>query len=118
MPGARLHLRLFFASAMFGPGKAELLRRIGESGSISAAGRAMGMSYKRAWSLVEDMNTAFALPLVDSARGGAGGGGARLTATGIEVLAQYDALLAATEAAGAAPIAAIAALLRDIPERK
>lgn len=108
----RLFLRLYFDGAMFGPGKAELLRGIRDSGSISAAGRAMGMSYKRAWSLVEEMNAAFTLPLVESARGGAGGGGARLTEAGGAVLARYEALLAATRKAGAEDLAALAAMLR------
>lgn len=84
---------------MVGPGKAELLQRIGETGSIAAAGRAMGMSYKRAWQLVETMNTTFAEPVVTSVRGGARGGGATLTETGAEVLAAY---LHAVEAASAA----------------
>ena len=108
----RLFLRLYFDGAMFGPGKAELLRGIRDSGSISAAGRAMGMSYKRAWSLVEEMNAAFTLPLVESARGGAGGGGARLTEAGAEVLARYEAVLAVTRSAGAEDIAALTAMLR------
>ncbi len=73
----RLRLRILFGEdAMLGPGKAELLERVRETGSIAAAGRAMRMSYKRAWMLVEEMNAAFSAPLVDSARGGAGGGGA------------------------------------------
>ena len=87
-----LKLRILFDGAMMGPGKAELLQGIGEAGSIAAAGRRMGMSYKRAWTLVEEMNAAFAAPLVASARGGAGGGGARVTPTGQEVLRHYRAL--------------------------
>ncbi|MCV0395658.1 MAG: LysR family transcriptional regulator [Rhizobiaceae bacterium] len=59
---------------MMGPGKAELLERIAATGSIPAAGRAKGMSYKRAWSLVETMNALFAEPVVTSTRGGARGG--------------------------------------------
>lgn len=110
---ARLRLRLLFAGAMFGPGKAELLERIRETGSISAAGRDMAMSYKRAWMLVEEMNTAFRAPLVDSTRGGTGGGGARLTAAGEEVLRRYRAVEAAAVRAGAEDIAALGALLRQ-----
>ena len=80
MSAPRLHpeffIRLFLdGSDMLGPGKAALLDGIERTGSISAAGREMGMSYKRAWSLVEEMNAAFATPLVDSSRGGPGGGG-------------------------------------------
>lgn len=117
-PEPRLRLRLYFGDAMLGPGKAELLERIRDSGSISAAGRAMGMSYKRAWMLVEEMNAAFAQPVVDSARGGAGGGGARLTDTGQTVLAEFRSLEAVTRSEGAAHIAALQALLRDIPSKK
>src|SRR5690606_37004997 len=58
-PDARLWLRLLLGGAMLGPGKAEILERIRDTGSISAAGRGMAMSYKRAWSLVEEMNAAF-----------------------------------------------------------
>ena len=118
---ARLRLRLLFGdNAMLGPGKADLLDRIRDTGSISAAGRAMGMSYKRAWMLVEELNAAFRLPLVDSARGGPGGGGAHLTPTGAEVLAHYRAVEAAAVLAGADDIAALQALLRpvDIPSQK
>ena len=114
-PTVRLFLRLLFNGTKFGPGQAELLRGIRDSGSISSAGRAMGMSYKRAWSLVEDMNAAFVAPLVETARGGTGGGGARLTETGTEVLARYEAILAATRLAGAEDLSALASLLR--PDR-
>ncbi|MPL88426.1 hypothetical protein SDC9_34449 [bioreactor metagenome] len=109
----RATLRLYYGKLVFGPGKADLLQAIAEEGSISAAGRRMGMSYKRAWSLVEEMNDAFAEPLVLSARGGAHGGGAQLTTTGQAVLADYRALLARLLAGGADEIAAIGARLRD-----
>lgn len=115
----QLKLRLVFGEGvMMGPGKALLLEHIRETGSIAAAGRAMGMSYKRAWMLVEAMNAAFHQPLVDSVRGGQKGGGAHLTPTGEAVLAQFRALEAVTRAAGAAQIAGLAALVRDIPEGK
>ena len=117
--GATLRLRLLFDDRLvFGPGKAELLARIEETGSIAAAGRAMGMSYKRAWARVEEMNAAFRAPLVSSARGGAGGGGAQLTPEGREVLEAYRAMLAAAEQAAAPGIARIAALLRDMSDGK
>lgn len=110
---SRLRLRLYFGDQlMFGPGKADLLQGIADEGSISAAGRRMGMSYKRAWMLVEEMNAAFAVPLVASARGGQGGGGARLTETGAEVLRLYREVLARAEAAAAVPIAELEAMLR------
>ena len=113
-----LRLRLLFGDRLvFGPGKGELLARIEETGSIAAAGRAMGMSYKRAWALVEEMNAAFRAPLVTSARGGAGGGGASLTGEGREVLAAYRSILRQMESATAADVAQIAALL-DMSGRK
>lgn len=108
-----LKLRLVFDGAMLGPGKVALLEGIRETGSIAAAGRAMGMSYRRAWSLVDEMNAAFAAPLVVSARGGSGGGGAQLTPTGQEVLRLYAAVHDRAAGAAAAEIAALEALLRD-----
>lgn len=108
----RLRLLLGQDGTKLGPGKADLLQGIGELGSISAAGRRMGMSYRRAWALVEEMNAGFAAPLVASSRGGAAGGGARLTPEGAAVLARYRALEAEVASAGAEHIAAIAAMLR------
>lgn len=104
--------------AMLGPGKAELLQRIGETGSISAAGRQMGMSYKRAWMLVETLNAMFREPLVTSARGGPGGGGAALTAAGCRVLELYRALEHAAALAGAEQVEALHALLGDMSDGK
>jgi len=74
---------------IFGPGKAQLLESIEQTGSILAAGKAMGMSYKRAWQLVESMNRAFREPVVERMRGGADRGGARLTEAGTQALALY-----------------------------
>ena len=79
-----------------GPGKVRLLQLIDGHGSISAAAREMGMSYRRAWLLVEESNQLFDVPLVESAAGGEGGGGTRLTARGREVLAAYEAIVADT----------------------
>lgn len=110
----RLRLRLVFEGGrMLGPGKADLLELIRETGSISAAGRAMGMSYKRAWTLVELLNRMFRAPLVDSVRGGASGGGARLTEAGETVLARYRALERAAARSGEAEIAALKGMLAD-----
>jgi len=72
-----------------GPGKVRLLELVGKTGSISAAARAMEMSYRRAWLLIEESNGLFAAPLVESSTGGAGGGGARLTHLGEAVIAAY-----------------------------
>lgn len=108
----QLKLRILFDGAMLGPGKAELLERIRDTGSISAAGRQMDMSYKRAWMLVEELNAAFRDPLVNSSRGGPGGGGARLTDTGAEVLRLYHQVVARAMAAAAPDIAALEGMLR------
>lgn len=113
------HLRLrvvFGEGRMVGPGKAELLERIGRCGSIAAAGREMGMSYKRAWMLIETMNAMFAAPVVESTRGGPGGGGAVLTDMGIEILRRYRALETVAAEAGATEVEGLAALLRDVTE--
>lgn len=72
-----------------GPGKADLLDAIDKEGSITGAAKRMGMSYRRAWLLVETMNQCFRAPLVDAARGGPRGGGARLTDLGRDALRQY-----------------------------
>jgi molybdate transport system regulatory protein len=75
-----------------GPGKAELIERIASTGSISAASRAMGMSYRRAWQLVEALNKDYRERVVSTAAGGARGGGARVTPFGLRVLAEYRAM--------------------------
>lgn len=111
-----LKLRILFDGAMIGPGKAALLGHIRDTGSIAAAGRQMGMSYKRAWMLVEELNAAFALPLVTSARGGPGGGGAHLTDTGAEVLRLYQEVMDRARTAAAEPIAALEAMLQGAPD--
>jgi molybdate transport system regulatory protein len=98
-----------------GPGKADLLDAIVREGSISAAGRALGMSYRRCWLLVDEMNRCWRDRLVVTGRGG--GGGAALTDAGRQVLAAYRALEAAIDAA-AGDTAAFAVLehtLRDRP---
>ncbi len=74
----------------FGPGKMALLQQIKATGSIAAAGRTLGMSYKRAWYLVEAMNGHFQQPLVVSSKGGRSGGGALLTPLGQSVLASLE----------------------------
>lgn len=123
MSAPRLHpeffIRLFLGeSAMLGPGKAALMEGIARTGSISAAGRELGMSYKRAWMLVEALNAMFREPLVESARGGAKGGGASLTETGQQVLALYRGIEAAAAEINAERIAALKALRADASGRK
>lgn len=102
IPAGRLRIRILLAAGEpFGPGKAELLEAIRDTGSIAAAGRRMGMSYQRAWDLVAAMNGHFREPVVAPAKGGARGGGTALTPFGIEVLAAYREIEALAEAAAA-----------------
>jgi len=106
------------ADLVMGPGRADLLGQIASTGSIAAAGRQMGMSYKRAWALVEAMNGTFAAPLVEAVKGGAGGGGARLTPAGLAVLAAYRGLEGAAAASGEAFLAELGAALQVPPGAK
>ncbi|MCJ2035959.1 winged helix-turn-helix domain-containing protein [Methylobacterium sp. J-068] len=84
-----------------GPGKVLLLEMIAEHGSISAAGRAVGMSYRRAWMLIDQMNTGFGQPVVEAQVGGKAGGGARLSPLGTDLVAHYRAIERAAEKAAA-----------------
>ena len=95
-----VHLRVHLGDQIaIGPGKAELLESIRRTGSISAAGREMGMSYKHAWLLVDSMNGCFKSALVEAVKGGKAGGGASLTSLGQEVLECYRRMQAlATDA--------------------
>lgn len=96
-----------------GPGKALLLEAIGRAGSISAAARELGMSYRRAWLLVDAMNRCWAAPLVEAV---GGSNGSRLTALGREVLDGYRALERRVEAAAQAEgYPALVSRLRDRP---
>lgn len=96
----------------FGPGKADLLAAIADTGSISGAARRMKMSYRRAWLLVDVMNRCFRAPLVLSAAGGSHGGGAQLTDTGVAVLAQFRLMEAAAQQAAQAHLDGLIGLLR------
>jgi molybdate transport system regulatory protein len=113
-----LHLRVVLGSEVaMGPGKADLLEGIAATGSIAAAGRRMGMSYRRAWMLVEAMNAMFAAPLVEAAKGGTGGGGAVLTEQGRLILAAYRRLETAAAQAGTAELAEMQHALRTLRDR-
>jgi molybdate transport system regulatory protein len=99
-----------------GPGKASLLEAIAEHGSISAAAKAIGMSYRRAWTLVDEMNRCFGVPLVETLRGGGRERGARITDAGRGALGAYRELEAeAARVAESAAFAHLTALLRDEP---
>jgi molybdate transport system regulatory protein len=111
-PGLRLTLRIDNSGQhMLGPGKVRLLELIGRHGSISAAGRALGMSYRRAWLLVEALNQTFAEPVVSARPGGAGGGGAQLTPSGHAVIRSYRSIERLAAGAAEAELAALQAAL-------
>lgn len=95
-----------------GPGKADVLQAIAETGSIAESGRRLGMSYQRVWSLVRAMNGDFVEPLVHTQRGGAAGGGAELTDTGKRVLSLYRAIERDAELAVARRLPKLVALIR------
>ncbi len=115
VPGHGLtHLRVTLSAAAYvGPGRADLLEGIGATGSIAEAAKRMGMSYKRAWSLVQALNDGFGRPLVQTARGGAGQGGAQLTEAGQAVLAAYRRMQHATQTAIADDVALLRRLVAD-----
>jgi molybdate transport system regulatory protein len=115
---SRLTLRIDFDEARaIGPGKIKLLELIDALGSISAAGRRMGMSYRRAWLLVDNLNHCFREPVIASHAGGVHGGGAALTELGVAVVRHYRAIEAAAHTAGAVHIDALnAALAAGKPE--
>lgn len=111
-PQIHLRIRLDGETAI-GPGKADLLEGIRETGSIAGAGRRMNMSYKRAWLLVESMNRCFREPVVDTMRGGTARGGATLTPMGEQVLAAYRRMTAETDRAIGDEIEVLRGLLAD-----
>ena len=113
--GARLRIVLEPDIAI-GPGKADLLEGIRDTGSIAAAGRRLGMSYKRAWLLVETMNRCFKRPLVEASKGGRAGGGARLTELGEEVLTRYRRMETLTADAIEPEMAALRRSVADLAD--
>ena len=101
-----------------GPGKADLLESVRDTGSISAAGRKLGMSYRRAWLLIDELNQHLGAPVVEAQTGGAKGGGATLTATGTEVLTRYRNMETVCRQAIAADMQALRALIRRNQRQK
>ena len=99
------------AAIAIGPGKVDLLRAIDRERSISAAARAMGLTYKRAWLLIDSLNQGFGQPVVAATSGGRGGGGAMLTPLGAALIERYEALEAKLHAACAAELQSF----RDLP---
>ena len=113
---ASLTIRVDFgAFGYLGPGKIALMELISKHGSMSAAGKEMGMSYRRAWLLVDEINHIFREPLVEKQMGGSGGGGARLTKLGRDVVGRYRAIEGAAATAAAADLRALRASLPDKP---
>lgn len=110
-----MSIRLDLASgARVGPGKIALLEQIASHGSISAAGRALRMSYRRAWELVEDLNRSLGTPAVAANTGGAGGGGARLTEAGLALVEAYRAIEAASGQAASDHFARLATVAPEM----
>jgi molybdate transport system regulatory protein len=107
-PVARLTVRIDLTKhGSIGPGKIRLLELIGAAGSISAAGRAMNMSYRRAWTLIDSLNRLFKLPVVTAQPGGTRGGGAALTRFGHEVIALYRSIERGATKASASELSAL-----------
>ena len=106
----------FGAFGYLGPGKILLMELISKHGSISAAGKEMGMSYRRAWLLVDEINRIFREPLVEKQMGGSGGGGARLTKLGRDVAGRYRAIEGAATTAVASDLRALKTSLPLRPE--
>lgn len=111
----RLTLRLDFGNgSQIGPGKIRLLEAIAQTGSIAAAGRSLGMSYRRAWVLVDEVNRAFQQPAVAGQTGGSGGGGTALTDWGRELVTLYRAIEADSQTANATSLARMETMLAVI----
>lgn len=109
---AQISIRIDFGPEVrVGPGKIQLLEQIAAHGSIAAGGRALKMSYRRAWELVEDLNKTFGKPVVESKSGGRKGGGATLTPLGLSLISRYRAM---ERAAAAAVDPHLKALVKEI----
>lgn len=107
-----LHLRIDFGGERsIGPGKVRLLELINETGSISAAGRALAMSYRQAWLLVDEMNQMFREPVVTAQTGGGGGGGTSVTETGNDIVRLYREMERRAYGASSPEIRSLARLL-------
>ena len=112
-PRLKIKLQVYCGEEIaMGPGKADLLAAIDRTGSISAAARDLGMSYRRAWLLVEELNGSFQSALVAADKGGAHGGGARLTELGARVLKHFRSMERKTHKAIAADLTALSTIAK------
>jgi len=119
MDSIRLTVRIDFGSnRALGPGKIRLLEAIDRTGSISEAGRSLKMSYRRAWLLVDDLNSCFRGPVVATKPGGAHGGGAELTALGQELIEKYRSIETQAMAAAEPQLRRLEASLRQGARRR
>jgi len=117
-PLASIRIRITCGDEIaMGQGKADLLEAIAATGSIAAAGREMGMSYRKAWLLVDEMNRCFANPVVEAVKGGANGGGARVTEAGREALRQYRNIQAKARVAIESELKTFRGLLASSPRK-
>ena len=115
-PVARFRLRVTSGDVIaIGPGKVDLLEAIAETQSITAAAKSIGMSYRRAWMLVDQINASLRQPAVASAKGGEHGGGSRLTTVGEDLIACYRRIEARAAEACADDMAALLELVKSPP---
>ena len=113
MAGTRLSIRIDLANGdRIGPGKIALLEAIASTGSISGAARALGMSYRRAWLLVEEINKSLRQPAVQAGPGGKAGGGAVVTKSGQQIVGLYRSVESHALAASGGDFRALAKLVR------
>ena len=111
-PQAKFRMRVTRGDVIaVGPGKIALIEAISETGSITAAAKSLDMSYRRAWLLLDELNSALKKPAVDSAKGGQHGGGSVLTDTGLELIALYRRIEQTATAACQADLAKLTALI-------
>ena len=113
MATSKLSIRIDLANGTrFGPGKAALLKALAATGSISAAAKQLGMSYPRALKLIEQMNAAFKMAIVETQHGGKQGGGSVVTAAGHDLITLYERILSRAENTNCDDLSAIAELLK------
>ncbi|GAB4167818.1 MAG: LysR family transcriptional regulator [Rhodocyclaceae bacterium] len=112
-PAAIVRPRVYLGKELaIGPGKIDLLRAVGKTRSISGAAKSIGMTYKRAWLLIDTLNQGLHRPVVETATGGRGGGGARLTELGERLVRRYEALELRINESAAGELRALRRLMR------